>query len=58
MGYKLDNNIRTLLCTDALKRAIKKRKYTNKKLIHHLDRGLQYCPLLTLSSLKKELIAL
>jgi len=53
MGYKLDNNIRTLLCTDALKRAIKKRKYTNKKLIHHLDRGLQYCPLLTLSSLKK-----
>jgi transposase InsO family protein len=27
----------------ALKMAIKNRIYTNKKLIHHSDRGLQYC---------------
>jgi putative transposase len=41
MGYKLDNNMKTSLCTEAL--AIKNRKYPNKKLIHHSDRGFQYC---------------
>lgn len=43
MGYKLDNHMRTSLCTDALDMAIKNRKYPNLKLIHHSDRGFQYC---------------
>ena len=43
MGYKLDNNMKTSLCTEALQMAIKNRKYPNKKLIHHSDRGFQYC---------------
>ncbi|WP_233267657.1 IS3 family transposase [Algibacter sp. L1A34] len=43
MGYKLDNHMRTSLCTDALAMAIKNRKYPDKKLIHHSDRGFQYC---------------
>jgi len=43
MGYKLDNHMRTSLCKDALAMAIKNRKYPNQKLIHHSDRGLQYC---------------
>ena len=43
MGYKLDNHMRVDLCLDALKMAIKNRKYVNKKLIHHSDRGFQYC---------------
>jgi len=43
MGYKLDNHMKTSLCTDALKMAIKNRKYPDKKLIHHSDRGFQYC---------------
>ena len=43
MGYKLDNHMRTELCLDALKMALKNRKYPGKKLIHHSDRGLQYC---------------
>ncbi len=43
MGYKLDNPMRTSLCTDALAMAIKNRKYPKKKLIHHSDRGFQYC---------------
>ena len=43
MGYKLDNNMKTSLCTEALAMAIKNRKYPNKKLIHHSDRGFQYC---------------
>ena len=43
MGYKLDNNMKTSLCTEALAMAIKNRKYPNRKLIHHSDRGFQYC---------------
>lgn len=43
MGYKLDSNMKTSLCTEALAMAIKNRKYPNKKLIHHSDRGFQYC---------------
>ena len=43
MGYKLDNNMKTSLCTQALEMAIKNRKYPDKKLIHHSDRGFQYC---------------
>jgi putative transposase len=30
MGYKLDNNMKTSLCTEALAMAIKNRKYPNK----------------------------
>jgi len=43
MGYKLANHMKTSLCTEALKMAIKNRKYPHKKLIHHSDRGFQYC---------------
>jgi transposase InsO family protein len=43
MGYKLDNHMKTSLCSDALAMAIKNRKYPNQKLIHHSDRGFQYC---------------
>ena len=43
MCYKLDNHMRTSLCTDALTIAIKNRKYPQKKLIYHSDRGFQYC---------------
>src|SRR5690606_12920215 len=43
MGYKLDGHMRTSLCKDALAMAIKNRKYPNERLIHHSDRGFQYC---------------
>ena len=43
MGFKLANHMKTSLCIDALEMAIKNRKYPNKKLIHHSDRGFQYC---------------
>ena len=43
MGFKLANHMKTSLCIDALKMAIKNRKYPNEKLIHHSDRGFQYC---------------
>jgi putative transposase len=43
MGYKLASHMKTSLCKDALKMAIKNRKYPTEKLIHHSDRGIQYC---------------
>lgn len=43
MGYKLADHMRTSLCTEVLSMAIKNRKYPNEKLIHHSDRGFQYC---------------
>ncbi len=43
MGFKLANHMKTSLCTDALHMAIKNRVYPSKKLIHHSDRGFQYC---------------
>ena len=48
MGYKLASHMKTSLCIEALRMAIKNRKYKNQKLIHHSDRGIQYCnPLYT-----------
>ncbi|WP_371742968.1 IS3 family transposase [Lentimicrobium sp. S6] len=43
MGFKLADHMKTSLCTDALKMAVKNRIYPNEKLIHHSDRGFQYC---------------
>lgn len=43
MGYAINNHMKASLCVDALKMAISNRKYPNEKLIHHSDRGFQYC---------------
>ena len=43
MGYKIDDHMKTSLCIDALQMALKQRNYPGQKLIHHSDRGLQYC---------------
>lgn len=43
MGYKLSNHMKASLCTEALDMAIKNRLYPDKPLIHHSDRGFQYC---------------
>lgn len=43
MGYQLNNHMRTELCVNALKMALKNRKYPKQKLILHSDRGIQYC---------------
>lgn len=42
MGYELSSDLRACSTTKALRRALKNRKY-NHSLIHHSDRGLQYC---------------
>ncbi|WP_299151590.1 IS3 family transposase, partial [uncultured Dokdonia sp.] len=43
MGYYLDNTLEVNASLKALKRALKNRVYPKQVLIHHSDRGLQYC---------------
>ena len=43
VGYYVSNNLNTESSLIALKMAIKQRKNKELPLIHHSDRGLQYC---------------
>ena len=43
MGFYVANNLNTESSLNALKMAIKQRKNKQLTLIHHSDRGLQYC---------------
>lgn len=42
MGYQVSDNLAAAITIKALERALRNRKYTTP-LIHHSDRGLQYC---------------
>ena len=54
MGYQLSDNLKTESVKKAL--AIKNRRYPKRKLIHHSDRGLQYCNPLYTQELEKRKI--
>jgi len=43
MGYNVSDNLTAQGTVAALKMAVKNRKYSERRLIHHSDRGLQYC---------------
>ena len=43
VGYAIDSHMKASLCVEALKMAIKNREYPELNLIHHSDRGFQYC---------------
>lgn len=43
VGYDVSNSLSVQGSVRALAMAIKSRKYTEESLIHHSDRGLQYC---------------
>jgi transposase InsO family protein len=43
MGWAFRKDLSAQGCIDALKMAIDDRKYPQRKLIHHSDRGSQYC---------------
>jgi len=43
MGYNVSKSLHATGATSALKNALENRKYKEKELIHHSDRGLQYC---------------
>lgn len=43
MGYKLDDNMKTGLVKDALNMALDNCEHNRATIIHHSDRGIQYC---------------
>lgn len=43
MGYRIDTNMRAQLVVDALKMALENRIHKHREIIHHSDRGIQYC---------------
>jgi putative transposase len=43
MGYNFRKDLSAKGCLDALQMALKARTYANRPLIHHSDRGSQYC---------------
>jgi len=43
MGWELSDNLKTINAIKALQMAIKNRQYPQRELIHHSDRGFQYC---------------
>lgn len=43
VGYDLSDNLKADGPIRAFKMAVKGRKYLNEQLIHHSDRGIQYC---------------
>jgi len=43
VGYDVSNSLHATGAINALKNALKSRIYPEKHLIHHSDRGLQYC---------------
>lgn len=43
MGYKLDDNMKVGMVKEALKMATKNCVYKHQQIIHHSDRGMQYC---------------
>ena len=51
VGYNVENSLATEGCLKALQMALDSRKQRKRRLIHHSDRGIQYC-----SSLYVELL--
>lgn len=43
VGYNVENNLATEGCIKALQMALEGRKQRKRLLIHHSDRGIQYC---------------
>lgn len=43
VGFNVSRSLNATGATSALIEALKNRKYPNEQLIHHSDRGLQYC---------------
>jgi transposase InsO family protein len=58
MGYELCDNMETASTLKALNMALNKRKYKTSELIHHSDRGLQYCSKLYTDCLKENNIVI
>jgi len=56
VGYNVSNSLCTNGAASALKMALSNRIYKSEKLIHHSDRGVQYCSTMYQSILKQNRI--
>ena len=54
MGYDLSNSLDTQGSINALKMACRNRLYPRQELIHHSDRGIQYCSNIYQRKLRKQ----
>jgi putative transposase len=43
MGWNIDDNMKVELVKGALKMAVSNKRHNHKTIIHHSDRGIQYC---------------
>jgi len=43
MGWQLSPTLEAAFCVEALKQALAARQYPERNLMHHSDRGVQYC---------------
>lgn len=43
VGHHFSHTMDAAFCVEALNQALTQRQYPNRKLIHHSDRGIQYC---------------
>ena len=57
MGFELGDSLKAVHCENALKKALENRKYPKMELIHHSDRGFQYCSDGYISKLKENNIS-
>jgi transposase InsO family protein len=53
MGWELSDTLKTINAVKALKMALNNRRYPDRELIHHSDRGFQYCNPLYIEVLDK-----
>lgn len=58
VGWNFGPCMDAVFCVEALKMAVACRQYPERKLMHHSDRGLQYCSKLYTDMLKTESIAI
>ena len=58
VGYALEKHMEASMCNDALLMAINNRIKLDEYLIHHSDRGSQYCSALYTNNLKRNNIAI
>jgi transposase InsO family protein len=58
VGYNFGTSMDTAFCMEALQMALSGRQYPKRKLMHHSDRGLQYCSVAYTGKLKKEKIVI
>jgi transposase InsO family protein len=53
MGFHLSNRLKATMCLAALRMAVRTREYPERVLIHHSDRGVQYCSSQYVEALQK-----